>query len=145
MERSIDSHKMPQSPLDSSSSSMQAELIHHLSESISAIAAITQSLRALQDQVREHANIIRDSREEILILKERLGTIARLVQGTGVQDSLTGLLVDLQRRIQSMEDGRRIDRDELRHAENASIGKLAVIVAVISILVSAIVSAFLKG
>ena len=71
----------------------KAVLTEQFTQSIRAVAELTQSIHDLQSEVEDHSDHILQAKSELLVLKDKLATLKRLVQGEGLTDSLTSAVV----------------------------------------------------
>ena len=115
-------------------------LTEQFTKSIKAVAELTQSIHNLQTEVEDHSSHILQAKSELLILKDKLATLTRLVQGEGLTDSIASAVVELQTKIKSIEEWRRDSRQDRREKKSTSIGVIVVIVSGIATILSTILS-----
>jgi chromosome segregation ATPase len=124
-------------------------LTEQFTHSIRAVAELTQSIHNLQTEVEDHASHILQSKSELLILKEKLATLTRLVQGEGLTDSITSAVVELQTKIKTFEEWKKDTRQETRDHKTTSTTVIVLIVSAISTIIATLVATFvpllLKG
>lgn len=116
------------------------ELTKQLTESLQAIASLTQSMHSLQEQVSDHSNLIIESKTDLLVLKDRLSTIVRLVQGEGLKDSMTAAIIELQTKINALEQWKKDSHTDRVGSKSTNITITVLIVSAISTILATIFS-----
>lgn len=127
----------------------KAVLTEQFTHSIRAVAELTQSIHNLQTEVEDHAAHILQSKSDLLILKDKLATLTRLVQGEGLTDSITSAVVELQTKIKTFEEWKKDSNQDVRDKKTTNMTVVILVVTsiatIIATIVSSIVPILLKG
>lgn len=113
----------------------QAALMEQVAESLNTISLLTESLQELQNEVGDHSSLIGECKSELILLKERLSSLARLVQGEGLKDSIFSAVVELQTKVDALEKWKNNYQDDIRSSKQTSVTVIVLVVsAVVTIL-----------
>ena len=112
-------------------------MTEQFTNSIRAVAELTQSIHDLQVEVEDHSDHILQAKSELVVLKDKLATLTRLVQGEGLTDSISSAVVELQTKLKGVEQWQRDSRDDRRDGKTTST---TIIVLVISSIVTMLIS-----
>lgn len=114
-------------------------LTEQFTQSIRALAELTQSIHSLQVEVEDHSSHILQSKSELLILKDKLAILTRLVQGEGLKDSITSAIIELQTKINILEQWKNESRQDSRERKTTSLSVTIMIVTCISTIIATII------
>ena len=118
----------------------KSTLTEQFTKSMKAVAELTQSIHNLQTEVEDHSSHILQAKSELLILKDKLATLTRLVQGEGLTDSIASAVVELQTKLRSIEEWRRDSRQDNRENKSMSTSVVVIIVSAIATILATILS-----
>lgn len=121
---------------DFNSAEYQAALTKQFSDSLQATAALTQSVKNLHEEVRQHSELLILLKSEIISSQARLTELARLVQGEGFQDSISSTLIELRTKVVAIEKWKDEYREDSRSGKQTNVTVIVLIVSAVSTLVA---------
>jgi len=124
-------------------------LTEQFTHSIRAVAELTQSIHNLQAEVEDHSSHILQSKSDLLVLKDKLATLTRLVQGEGLTDSIASAVVELQTKIRTFEEWKKDSNQDVREKKTTNMTVVILLVTsiatIIATIISSLVPIILKG
>ena len=115
-------------------------LTEQFTESIRVVGELTQSLHNLQGEVEDHSDHILQAKSELLVLKDKLATLTRLVQGEGLTDSLTTAVVELQTKLRVLEQWQRDFREDKREGKSTNTTVIVLVVSCVASIMGAVIA-----
>lgn len=125
---------------DFNSTEYQVALTRQFAESLQAISSLTQSVQDLHTEVRQHSEHLTSLRTEMLSLQDRLSGLLKVVQGDGLQNSLTSAVVEIQTKLTVIEQWQRDFRDDKREGKTTNTTVIVLIVTAVASVMGAIMA-----